>query len=170
MADGARAYAPDGSRAWRFAWRARPSQSVRSPAFGTGSRVAIRMSLCVREIASACARMRCVYKFEIARMAASISNRYTIRKKRTLRVRMLSVATTAALTAQYRVRTWYTRHPRPRARHVDARHIIHTASSADVGPRCMRRAKFSALRSSLAHLLTMPSNRCTDYWVLRAPI
>ena len=32
--DGARAYAPDGSRAWRFAWRARPSQSVRSPAFG----------------------------------------------------------------------------------------------------------------------------------------
>ena len=49
--DGARAYAPDGSRAWRFAWRARPSQSVRSPAFGTGSRVAIRMTLCVREIA-----------------------------------------------------------------------------------------------------------------------
>ena len=59
--DGARAYAPDGSRAWRFAWRARPSQSVRSPAFGTGSRVAIRMTLCVREIAFACACIHCEY-------------------------------------------------------------------------------------------------------------
>ena len=74
--DGARAYAPDGSRAWRFAWRARPSQSVRSPAFGTGSRVAIRMTLCVREIAFACARMRCAYKFEIARMQFCFLDRY----------------------------------------------------------------------------------------------
>ena len=64
-ADGARAYAPDGSRAWRFAWRARPSQSVRSPAFGTGSRVAIRMTLYVREIAFACARMHCVYSLRL---------------------------------------------------------------------------------------------------------
>ena len=74
--DGARAYAPDGSRAWRFAWRARPSQSVRSPAFGTGSRVAIRMTLLCREIAFACARMQCVYKFEIARMQFCFLDRY----------------------------------------------------------------------------------------------